>query len=89
MRLPVAEDDRIAIGRGTRDAAGADGARGPRRVFDDDRLAECPLHPIGEHARKRVGRPARWERHDNGDGSRRIGLCLRRERPGDRAAKRG
>src|SRR6516225_7744980 len=34
MRLPVAEDDRVAIGRRTRDAAGADGAARPARVLN-------------------------------------------------------
>jgi ABC transporter substrate binding protein len=56
VRLPVAEDDRVAIGRSTCDAAGPDGACRSGRVFDDDGLAERPLHPLGEHARERVGR---------------------------------
>src|SRR5262249_56597102 len=44
---------------------------------DDDGLAERALHPLDEHARQRVGRPARREGHDDGDGTRGIGLRLR------------
>src|SRR5262245_5726171 len=44
---------------------------------------------LDQDARKRVSRPARRERHDNGDGSRRISLCPRCERPRDsRASER-
>ena len=43
---------------------------------------------LDEDARKRIRGAARRERHDNGDGSLRIGLCLRRERPRRRAAEK-
>ena len=40
-------------------------------------LAERSAHALGHDARERVGRPARGERHDQGDGTRRIGLRWR------------
>ena len=76
VRLPVAENNRAAVGRRARDPAGADGAARPGRVFDDDGLPERLPHPVAEDARQRVGRPARRVGHDNGDWPRL--KCLRR-----------
>src|SRR5262244_3943770 len=74
MAAPLADDQRIAIGFGTHDPAGTDGAAGPGDVLDQNGLTERCLHAFGERARDNVGRAARWERCDNGDRSRRIGL---------------
>src|SRR5262245_59518363 len=41
---------------------------------------------LGQDACERIGGPTRRERHDNGDGSRRIGLCPRREWPYNRSS---
>ena len=40
-------------------------------------LAERLRHMVGDDARDDVGRTAGRERHDHGDGARRIGLRLR------------
>src|SRR6516225_1017830 len=74
MAAPLADDQRIAIGFGTHNPAGTDGAAGPGDVLDQNGLTERCLHAFGERARDNVGRSARWERCDNGDRSRRIGL---------------
>src|SRR5215470_4171535 len=74
MAAPLADDQRIAIGFGTHDPAGTDGAAGPGDVLDQNGLTERCLHAFGERARDKVGRATCWERCDNGDRSRRIGL---------------
>ena len=74
MRLPVAKDQRVAVGRRASDARRADGARGAGRVLDDDGLTEQSFQALAKDARQRVGRPASGERHDDGDRPRRIGL---------------
>src|SRR5262245_31019562 len=72
MAAPLADDQRIAIGFGTHDPAGTDGAAGSGDVLDQNGLTERCLHAFGERARDNVGRSARWERCDNGDRPRRI-----------------
>src|SRR5262249_28516432 len=47
----------------------------PGDILDQNGLTERCLHAFSERARDNVGRAARWERCDNGDRSRRIGLC--------------
>src|SRR5262245_35385656 len=89
MRLPVAEDDRVAIRRRTRNAAGADGAARSGRVFDDHGLPERTPHPLGEDARQRVGRPTCREGHDDRDRPPRIGLGAGREWPRRRTPEQG
>ena len=76
MRSPMADTDRIAIGRRARDAADAERAGRAGRVLDDHRLPKRLAHALGKDARDRVGRPARRERHHQGDGPHRIGLRL-------------
>ena len=44
--LHVADAHRVAVGRGVRHAADADGAAGAADVLDDDGLAERALHPL-------------------------------------------
>ena len=82
MARPIAETQRVAIGRGARHSRRADAAAGAADIFDHDRLTERGLHVLGQDARQRSGGAARRERHDNGDRPRRIGL-----RPSD--ARRG
>ena len=85
MRAPMADADRVAVGRRARDPADADGAAGAGRVLDDDGLAERAAHALGHDAGDGVGRTAGRERHDHGDRPRRIGLRVR----GGDASKRG
>jgi len=46
MRLPVAKDERVAVGRRPRGARRADGARGSGRIFDNDGLTERPFQAL-------------------------------------------
>ena len=82
MGLHVADAHRVAVGRGMRDAADADGAAGAADVLDDNGLAERCLHPLRQEARDGVGRPAGRIGHDDGDDVRRIALrlCVERAR---------
>jgi hypothetical protein len=63
MRRPIAENDRVAIGRGMRDPAGADAAGRAGYVFDDNGLTKRVLHALGQNTRQRVPRPTGRERH--------------------------
>jgi hypothetical protein len=74
MGTPVPDAERIAVGRSARDAADADRARRPGRVLHVDGLGEGVEPPFGQVARHRVDRAAGGERHDHGNGTRRIGL---------------
>ena len=46
MGLHMADAQRVAVGRGVRHAADADGAAGAADVLDDDGLAKRRLHPL-------------------------------------------
>ena len=72
--LHVADADRVSVGRRLRNTADADAAAGAGDVLDDQRLAEAHLHPFGQDARERVGRPAGRIRHHERDRARRIDL---------------
>ena len=74
------DHERVAVGRGTGAARGADHAAGAADVFDHDRLAERLLHAVLQDARDRVGRAARRERHQQRDGT--VGIGLRRSGAG-------
>ncbi len=81
MARPVADAERIAVGRGLRGAADADAGAGTGDILDHHRLPEgCP-HALGQDARQRVVGAARRERHDHGDGVRRISLAPRGRTP--------
>ena len=70
---PVAEAQRVAIGRRTRASGNPDAAPCASHVLHDDRLAERLLEMLGQHSRERRGGPARRKRHDHGERSRGIG----------------
>jgi hypothetical protein len=72
MAGPVADAQRVAVGRRLDRAADADAGAGAGDVLDHDGLAERDAHALAEDARQRVGRPAGRERHHHGDGARRI-----------------
>ena len=74
---PVADAERVAVGRRADHAADADGGARAGHGLDQDRLAERLLHVLAHDPRDRVGRPARRERHDQRDRLRRIGFGLR------------
>ena len=73
---PVADAERVAVGRRIHHAADADGGAGAGHGLDQNRLAERVFHMVADDPRDRVGRPARRERHDEVDRLRRIGLGL-------------
>ncbi len=71
---PLADADRVAVGRRASDAADADGAAGAGRVLHDDRNAEHLAHAFGDEAADHVGRAADTERNHKRDRTRRIAL---------------
>ena len=70
MGVPLPDVDRVAVGRGAREAADADRAAGAADILDNHRLAERSAHLVGHDARGDVGRSARRERHDQRDRAR-------------------
>src|SRR5215470_10877577 len=74
MRRPRADAKRVAVAGGPGDATDAGAARGSGHVLDDDGLTERLSHPLNDDSPKYVGRAAWAERHDHGDGARRIAL---------------
>jgi hypothetical protein len=81
MRGDRTEIDCVTVGPRTSSPAGADVSIRAADVFDDDMLTErCP-HTLGHNPPYHVGGAARSERHDHGDGARRIGFrqCHRRD----------
>src|SRR5262245_48550770 len=87
MRYPMADADGVTIGRCARDTAHADAPARTGHILDNYRLTErCP-HMLGEDTCEGIRRPARWERHDNGEGARWIDLRPRGERPRRHAAE--
>ena len=65
---------RVAVGRRTRDLLRSDGAAGAALVLDDDGLPESKLQPLRNQPRRGVGRSARREWHHELDGPIRIAL---------------
>ena len=86
MRAHETEVNRIAIGPRASSPAGTDAPVRSADVFDDDGLSKRPSHPLGHNSPDHIRGAARSERHDHGDGARRIGLrpCDRARRPGAR-----
>src|SRR6185437_8599632 len=74
VRAPLAENERVAVGRGMRDAADADAAGRAGDVLDDERLAQRPAHMVAHDARQSVDRAAGRKGRDQGDRPRRIGV---------------
>ena len=70
------EQQRVAVRLRRRHRFGPDGGAAARAVLDDDVLAEPALQMLHDHARQRIDRPSRHERHDHLDGLCRIGLRL-------------
>src|SRR5262249_37207909 len=58
----------------------------PGRFIDDELLAERKREFLRNHSAHRVHTAAWWVRHDQCDGTRRICLRVRRERPCSRRA---
>jgi hypothetical protein len=74
--------DRVAVGRRAGDPAGAHRPAGAGDVLHDDGLPERRPHRLGQDAGQGIVRPARRQRHHNGDGPRRIDLRGCREGAG-------
>src|SRR5205807_7128065 len=79
--LQVVQEQRVAVGRRARDAAGSDDGVATAHVLDHKGLAELRAEPRREHARNLVSRPAGGKGHDDGDGLRRIVLSKRHDTP--------
>ena len=77
-RRGVPQHDGVAVRRAFRDGARGDGAAAAERaVFHHHRLTEQRGHLFRHQTREDVGGAARRQRHDQGDGTGRIGLRLR------------
>ena len=63
----VPDGDRVAIGRGLRDARHADRATGAADIFDDHGLTERAAHRFSDQARDRISRAAGCRRDDERD----------------------
>jgi hypothetical protein len=74
VRAEMAHRDRVAVVLGALGAGDAGGPTGADHVFDHEGLAERLRHAVGDYAGDDVGRPARGERHNDGDGAGRIVL---------------
>ncbi len=83
MGAHMPRDQRVAVIGGARGTGGGGGAAGADHVLDDDALAQRLRHVRRDDARDDVGRTAGRERHDHGDGARRVGRRLGRS--GNRA----
>ena len=70
--------ERVAVGRGFRHRADADGAAGAALVLDHELLAQTLRQAVGENARRDVGVAAGRERHDHRHRPGRPLLRLRR-----------
>ena len=55
MGVPLADVDRVAVGRRTRDTPDRNAAAGAANILDDDRLPEGRSHALGHDARGNVG----------------------------------
>src|SRR6202047_5419939 len=73
---PSSEQERVTVGRRTRDLARGGDAAGAATVLNDEWMAELRGEPVGGKPRHHVGIPAGHERHDDGH---------RLHRPGARA----
>ena len=92
MGLAGAEDQRVAVGLGTRHRVGADDARSAGAVLDHDRLPQLGCRLLRDQARHDVDRPAGRVGHDDGDGAARKTLRAsgqgeaKHGKPGERGA---
>src|SRR5262249_42283479 len=68
-----AEEQRVAVGRGTRHLTHADIAGGSTTIVDDHLLAKRMRDGNRENAGDDIGRPTRREGHHEGNGPVRIG----------------
>src|SRR5215468_3819340 len=66
--------DGVPVGFGAHCPYCASGATGPSYVLDDELLSERARHVLADDSGSKVGVPARGERINDRDGTRRIGL---------------
>ena len=84
------QEQRVAVGRGTRDRLGGDVAAGSRTVVDDERLTEPLREPLTYQARRDVRTASGREANNDAHRPRRIGLRPRDPRDGrQRGSARG
>jgi len=84
MRAHAAGKQRIAVGLRLRHTGAADRTAGAADILDHHGLPENFCHLVRHDARDDVTRTARGKRHDHGDRARRINLCLRDRRDGEK-----
>src|SRR5947208_15297813 len=82
MRAVGAHEQRVAMGRGTRDVERGKGSVRARAVFDYDALLERGAKVLRDDAGDRITAAARPERHNHCDRLARISLCARAAREG-------
>ena len=75
------KEERVPVGRRTRDGLQRQIAAGARPVVDDDRLAQPLRHRLANEARNDIGCAASGDKNDQADGPRWVGLrrCHERE----------
>ena len=83
------QQQRVAVGLGLCDRLRADDGVGAGAVVDDDLLAELLAELQSDQPADEIRRPARRERHDQGDGAGWIGLRKRRRRAADDQQRAG
>ena len=84
----MVQQQRVAVGVGLGDPAGAERAAGAADILDDHLLAQRPRHRLGDQTGHGVGRAAGGEGHDDGDRAGRI-IGLRGGRAGEEGKGRG
>jgi hypothetical protein len=68
MRIPLADVDGVAIGRGAREPTDTDAATSAADILNDDRLRKYSCHACRQYSSHRVSGAAMRKRHNESDG---------------------
>src|SRR5262249_27561500 len=74
VRIPVANNQRVSVRRGTGEPTDANASIRARHILDDNRLTERRSKTFANHAPEQIREPATRQRHDNRNWPGRIGL---------------
>jgi hypothetical protein len=88
MTGPIADAERVSVGRRSSSTADADRRSRSGHIFDDDRLAQREAHAFAKDAPERIGRASGRKRHDHRQRVRRVRLCLRQRNRSKRKGER-
>jgi hypothetical protein len=88
VRVPLADIDRVTVGRCAREPADADRTAGAADIFHNHWLAERRAHLVGHDAGRHVGRSARRERHDQRDRARGVIVGMRGRKQRDESKRK-